>query len=111
ANRAPSCEESKHPSTPFMVKSIASTSIRPVGDRILILFDEQKEQTRRGIIIPDSAAEKPQEARVVDVGTGRRDRDGTLIPFEVKVADRVLVSKYGTVDVTLEEVKYSLVRE
>jgi chaperonin GroES len=94
-----------------MVKSIASVNIRPVGDRILIQFDEEKEQTRRGIIIPDSAREKPQEAHVIALGTGKREKGGTLIPFEVKVGDRVLVSKYGTMEVTIDEVKYCLARE
>ncbi len=72
---------------------------------------EDKEQVRGGIIIPDSAKEKPQEAEVIALGTGKRDESGKVIPFEVKVGDRVLVGKYGGTEVKLEEQKYTLVRE
>jgi chaperonin GroES len=72
---------------------------------------EDKEQVRGGIIIPDSAKEKPQEAEVIALGTGKRDEGGKVIPFEVKVGDRVLVGKYGGTEVKLDEQKYTLVRE
>jgi chaperonin GroES len=72
---------------------------------------EDKEQVRGGIIIPDSAKEKPQEAEVIALGTGKRNDDGKLQAFEVKVGDRVLVSKYGGTEVKLEEQKFTLVRE
>jgi chaperonin GroES len=94
-----------------MVKNITTVTIRPIADRILIQFCEEKEQTRRGIIIPDSAQEKPQEAYVIALGSGRRGKDGEILPFEVKVGDKVLVGKYGTTEVTLDETKYSLARE
>ena len=85
--------------------------IHPVGDRILIRHAEDKEQTRGGIIIPDSAKEKPQEAKVIALGSGRKDKDGKAIPFEVKVGDTVLVAKYGGAEVKLDDKKYTLVRE
>jgi chaperonin GroES len=85
--------------------------IKPVGDRILIQHLEEKEQVRGAIIIPDSAKEKPQEAKVIAVGTGRKGKDGTITPFEVKVGDTVLVAKYGGAEVKLDEQKYTLVRE
>lgn len=85
--------------------------IRPVGDRVLIQFPEEKEQTRGGLIIPDSAREKPQEATVIALGSGHRDKDGKLTPFEVKVGDTVLVSKYGGSEVKLDDRKYTLIRE
>lgn len=87
-------------------------TIKPVGDRVLIEFlADAREQVRGGVIIPDSAKEKPQEATIVALGTGRKGKDGTLLPFEVKVGDKVLVSKYGGAEVKLEEKKYTLVRE
>lgn len=90
---------------------MAQLKIRPVGDRILIQHREEKEQIRGGVIIPDSAKEKPQEAKVIALGTGRKDKEGKITPFEVKVGDTVLVSKYGGSEVKLDEQKYMLVRE
>ncbi len=86
-------------------------NIRPIGDRILIKFIDEKEQVRDGIIIPDNAREKSQEAHVISLGSGKREKDGSLSSFQVKVGDKVLVSKYGTSEVKIEEVKYSLARE
>ena len=85
--------------------------IKPVGDRILIQHAEDKEQIRGGVIIPDSAKEKPQEAKVIALGSGRKDKDGKVQPFEVKVGDTVLVANYGGAEVKLDEKKYTLVRE
>jgi chaperonin GroES len=85
--------------------------IRPVGDRILVQHIEEKEQVRGGVIIPDSAKEKPQEANVIALGTGTKGKDGTLTAFEVKVGDKVLVNKYGGAEVKLDDQKYTLVRE
>jgi chaperonin GroES len=91
---------------------MAKLNIKPVGDRILIQhLDADKEQIRGGVIIPDSAKEKPQQAKVIAVGTGIKSSDGVLTPFEVKVGDRVLVNKYGGAEVKLEDQKYTLVRE
>lgn len=90
---------------------MANTSIKPIGDRVLVKSIEEKEQVRGGIIIPDAAKEKPQEAEVVALGTGKKDESGKIQAFEVKVGDRVLISKYGGTEVKLGEVKYTLVRE
>lgn len=90
---------------------MAKLKIRPVGDRILIQHVEDKEQMRGGIVIPDSAKEKPQEAKVIALGAGPRLKDGTLGTFEVAVGDKVLVNKYGGSEVKLDEQKYTLVRE
>ena len=90
---------------------MSKTKIKPIGEKILVKFAEEKEQIRGGIIIPDSAKEKPQEAEVIALGTGKRDDNGKLIAFEVKVGDRVLVSKYGGTEVKLDEQKYTIVRE
>ena len=78
---------------------------------IFIEHIEEKEQVRGGIIIPDSAKEKPQEAEVIALGTGKKDENGKVMAFEVKVGDRVLVSKYGGTEVKLGEEKFTLVRE
>src|SRR5471032_891347 len=90
---------------------MAKVKIRPIGDRVLVKHLEDKEQVRGGIIIPDSAKEKPQEAEVIALGTGKKDEDGKPMAFEVKVGDRVLISKYGGNEVKIDEVKYTLVRE
>lgn len=88
-----------------------SVKIKPIGDRVLVKYIEDKEQTRGGIIIPDSAKEKPQEAEVIALGTGKKGEDGKVQAFEVKVGERVLISKYGGSEVKIDDVKYQLVRE
>lgn len=85
--------------------------IQPIGDRILIQQVEEKEQIRGGVIIPDSAKEKPQEAEVMALGRGTKGKDGEIFPFEVKVGDKVLVAKYGGTEVKLDEKKYMIVRQ
>ena len=90
---------------------MANVKIKPIGDRVLVEHIEEKEQVRGGIIIPDSAKEKPQEAKVIALGTGKRDDEGKLIAFEVKVGDMVLISKYGGTEVKLGDKKYTLVSE
>ena len=85
--------------------------IKPLGDRVLIKPIEESEQVKGGIIIPDSAKEKPQEAEVVALGTGKKDDNGKVIEFSVKVGDRVIVSKYGGSEIKFDEQEYSLVRE
>jgi chaperonin GroES len=89
------------------------TKIRPLGDRILVRrLDEQKEQkTSAGIIIPDTAKEKPMEARVEAIGPGRRTDDGKLQKLEVKVGDRVLIGKYSGTDVKIEGDEFVIMRE
>ena len=86
---------------------MAKVKIKPIGDRVLVRHLEEKEQVRGGIIIPDSAKEKPQEAEVIALGTGKKDENGKVQPFEVKVGDRVLISKYGGTEVKLEDQKYN----
>jgi chaperonin GroES len=85
--------------------------IKPLGERVLVKHIEEDEQVRGGIIIPDSAKEKPQEAEVIALGTGKTGEDGKKSEFEVKVGDRVLVSKYGGTEVKLEGESYTLMRE
>lgn len=82
--------------------------IQPLGDRVLVEPVEEKEEVKGGIVIPDTAKEKPQEARVVALGTGKKDDDGNVIPFEVKVGDVVLTSKYGGTEVKFDEKEYKI---
>ena len=90
---------------------MTQTSIQPIGDRILVQPIEENEQVKGGIIIPDSAKEKPQNAKVIALGTGKTDKDGKKVPFEVKVGDIVLISKYGGTEVKLDGEKFTLLRE
>ena len=85
--------------------------MRPLHDRVLIKRIEEQESVRGGIIIPDSAKEKPQEAEVVAVGSGKRLEDGTLLPLEVQAGDRVLFGKYSGTEVKLENDEYLILRE
>ena len=87
---------------------MAKLKIRPIGDRVLVKHLEDKEQVRGGIIIPDSAKEKPQEAEVIALGTGKTDDSGKKVPFEVKKGDRVLVSKYGGTEIKLDGKEYKI---
>lgn len=83
-------------------------NLKPLGDRILVELVEEKEVKKGGIIIPDAAKEKPTEATVVALGTGKLDDQGKKIAFEVKKGDRVLISKYGGTDVKVEGKEYKL---
>ena len=82
--------------------------IKPLGDRILVEPVEEAEVKKGGIIIPDSAKEKPQESKVVALGTGKTDDDGKKVPFEVKKGDKVLVSKYGGTEIKLDGKEYKI---
>ena len=84
-------------------------NIKPIGDRILVEPVEEKETKKGGIIIPDTAKEKPQQGIVRALGTGKTDDNGKKIPFEVKVGDRVLVSKYGGTEIKIDGKEYRIV--
>ncbi|MDQ0289928.1 co-chaperone GroES [Oligosphaera ethanolica] len=83
-------------------------NIKPLGDRVLVQAIELEEQVKGGIIIPDSAKEKPQEAVVIAIGPGKRDEDGKIIPMEVKVGETVLTSKYGGTDIKIDDKEYKI---
>ena len=78
------------------------TSIRPLEDRILVKPEEGEETTVSGIVIPDTAKEKPQEGTVLAVGAGKRSESGDLIPMDVKEGDRVMYSKYGGTEIKID---------
>ncbi len=84
---------------------------RPLRDRILARRLDEEEKTRGGIIIPDTAKEKPQEALVVAVGSGKLADDGTIRPLDVKKGDRVLLGKYSGTEVTLDGEEHLIIRE
>ena len=87
-------------------------NIRPLADRVVIKqLDAEDEQTRGGIIIPDTAKEKPQEGEVLEVGPGRKTEDGKLIELEVKKGDRVLYGKYAGTEFRLGEEELMILRE
>jgi chaperonin GroES len=79
-----------------------ATTIKPLGQRVLVKRLEAEEVAAGGIIIPDTAKEKPQEAEVMALGTGGKDDNGNDIEFQVKVGDKVLISKYGGTDVKID---------
>ena len=84
---------------------------RPLHDRILIKPLDAEEQTKGGIIIPDTAQEKPQEGRVIAVGPGRAIEDGEALPVDVKKGDRILYGKYAGTEVKLDEEDHVILRE
>ena len=86
-------------------------SLRPLQDRILVERIKKKEQTQGGIIIPDTAKEKPIEGKVIAAGKGRVAEDGSRLPMEVAVGDRVLFSKYGGTEVKIDGNEYLIMRQ
>ena len=85
--------------------------IRPLGDRILVKRIEEEDKSKGGIIIPDSAKEKPQEGKVVAVGKGKMLDDGKMVALEVKAGDRILFGKYSGTDVKIEGEEHLIMRE
>jgi len=85
--------------------------IQPLGDRVLVEPEKDSETKKGGIIIPDSAKEKPMQGKVIAVGPGKRDDAGKLIAMSVKVGDKVLLPKYGGSELKMDEKEYQIVRE
>jgi len=85
--------------------------IRPLQDRIIVKRIEEEEKTKGGIIIPDTAKEKPQEGKVIAVGNGKLTDDGKLHPMDVKKGDKVLFSKYSGTEVNIEGEEHLIIRE
>jgi len=86
-------------------------NIRPLHDRVLVKRIEQEEQIRGGIIIPDTAKEKPQEAEVVAAGPGKMQEDGSRQAMDVKAGDRILVGKYSGSEIKIDDIDYVILRE
>lgn len=85
--------------------------VLPLHDRVLLKRLEEKEVKKGGIIIPDTAKEKPQEAEVIEVGNGRVGEDGKVIPLDVKKGDKVLIGKFSGTEVMIDDVEHVIVRE
>lgn len=85
--------------------------VKPLGDRVLVEPQKDEELKKGGIIIPDTAKEKPQQGKVIAIGTGKYDDNGKLLPFNVKVGDKVLMPKYGGTEVKIDEKEYQIMRE
>jgi chaperonin GroES len=86
-------------------------NVRPLGDRVLVQPIEEQETKKGGIIIPDTAKEKPQEGKVVALGTGKLDDNGKKVEFTVKKDDKVLISKYGGTEIKVDGESYLIMRE
>ncbi len=86
-------------------------TFRPLHDRVLIERVEEKESGKGGIVIPDTAKEKPQEGQVVAVGSGKKEKDGKVIPLDVKVDDRILFGKYSGTEIKIDNEDYLILRE
>jgi len=85
--------------------------VKPLHDRILIKRVEEKETVKGGIIIPDTAKEKPQEGEVIAVGGGKKTEEGKVIPLDVKAGDRILFGKYSGTEIKIDEQEYLIIRE
>jgi len=85
--------------------------VRPLHDRVIVQRTEEEQKSKGGIIIPDTAKEKPQEGKIIAVGKGKVSDDGKLIPLDVKVGDKVLFNKYAGSDIKIEGEEYMIMRE
>jgi len=85
-----------------------AVNIKPLGNRILVQQAEEDEVVKGGIVIPDSAKEKPQQAEIIALGTGKTDDDGNKVPFEVEIGDTILMSKYGGTDIIHDDTEYKI---
>ncbi|MCM8745178.1 co-chaperone GroES [Thermomicrobium sp. CFH 73360] len=88
-----------------------ATKIRPLGDRVVVKPIQREEVTKSGIVLPDTAKEKPQRGQVVAVGPGRMTDDGKRLPMEVKVGDEVLFAKYAGTELKIDEEEYLILSE
>ena len=88
-----------------------ATKLVPLGDRVVVQPSEREETTKSGIVIPDTAKEKPQRGTVIAVGEGRRDEDGNRIPMDVSVGQEVLFAKYGGTEFKLDDEEYLILAE
>lgn len=85
--------------------------VKPLGDRVIIKSIEEKEVKKGGIIIPDTAKEKPQQGEVIAVGKGKVTEDGKVLPMEVKVGDKILYGKYSGTEIKIDNVEYLILHQ
>lgn len=93
-----------------MKQQTIETKLKPLGSRVLAKRLEAEVETKGGIILPDSAKKKQETAKVVTLGTGKKDKSGNLIPFSVKEGDKILIDKYSGQEVTIDEEEYVIVQ-
>jgi chaperonin GroES len=91
--------------------SLNVSTVKPLGDRLFVKVAQAEEKTAGGILLPDTAKEKPQVGEVVQIGPGKRDESGNRIPMEVSVGDKILYSKYAGTDIKLGSEDYILLSE
>jgi len=85
--------------------------VQPLGDRLLVKVLEAKDETSGGIVLPDSAKEKPQEAKVIAAGKGKVNEDGKVVPLQVKVGEKILFGKYTGTEITVDDKEYLILKE
>lgn len=88
-----------------------ATKLHPLADRVLVKPIEKEEKTKSGIYLPDTAKEKPQEGEIMAVGPGKMTDEGTRIPMDLKVGDRVIYAKYGGTEIKVDDVELMILRE
>lgn len=93
-----------------MTEQMTKTKLRPLGDRVLAKRLEAEDKVKGGIILPDSAKKKQETAEIVALGTGKKDKAGVMIPFSVKVGDKILMDKYAAQEITINDEEYVIVR-
>ena len=86
-------------------------NFRPLHDRVMVKRENEEDVSKGGIIIPDTAKEKPMQAKIVAVGTGHKSEDGSITPLDVKKGDKVLIGKWSGTEVTIDNVDYVIVKE
>ena len=91
--------------------TLTKVKLQPLGDRVLVQPAEQKEVQKSGIIIPDTAKEKPQEGKIVAAGKGKVKDDGKILPMDVKVGDRVLYGKYSGTEIKIDDKDYLIIHQ
>jgi chaperonin GroES len=91
--------------------SLSISTVKPIGERVLVKVSESEEKTAGGILLPDTAKEKPQVGEIVAVGSGKRNEDGSFQPLDVQVGDKVLYSKYAGTDIKIGGEEYVLLAE
>jgi chaperonin GroES len=95
-----------------MIKGgVAKMKIRPLNDRVLVIREEEEQKNAGGIIIPDTAKEKPQRGKVIASGPGKMGEDGKRVPLEVKEGDRILFAKYAGTDIKLDGIEHVFMKE
>jgi len=91
--------------------TLTKVKIQPLGDRVLVRPLEQKESNKGGIIIPDTAKEKPQEGEIVAAGRGKTSDEGKLLPMDIKAGDRILYGKYSGTEIKIDDVDYLIMHQ